>query len=345
MSTFSDSVLSRNSTIQSTSTISFQETVDSSSYSPSSISESHKASSLTQEIQSKRHLLAELDEEHKHYVYQNHQLSEQLSRIQEKSEKKWQQLEIQRTNYNRHLASLRCTMDDPTSISVRLKDLQQNIKNASNELLPHISNTEVAAKFKSLWLNLANPIDQLDMTNEESIRMLTEKFMMDVLIQNLNINYFPGLSCNAESVLILQDWLEVKTESSFYSTRLRQEIASIIKEQEQELLEEPITKSWQYLYRGLQRVYPGLKDKQERIKLHALVTEAVSLGLAIKGQENLITAVDVREGSQPLDPILMKEVQGKSSGIVTFCISPPFVIKMKDNRYHTLMKGLVFCQD
>jgi hypothetical protein len=224
-------------------------------------------------------------------------------------------------------------------------NLRQHIQNASNELIPLISNNQVATRFKSLWLNLSNPIDQLDLTQHECIQMLTEKFMMDVLIQNLNLNYFPGLSCNAESVMTLQDWLEVKTGSDFYSTRLRQEVASIIMKQDQQLLEQPITKNWQYLYRGLQRVYPGLKDEQERTKLHALVTEAVLIGLAIKGQENLITAVDVKEGSQPLDPILMNEVQGKSSGIVTFCISPPFVMKMKDNRYHTLVKGLVYCQD
>jgi hypothetical protein len=250
---------------------------------------------------------------------------------------------------------MRCSDDDCTTISNKITRLKQSIQALALELLPHAE--EASKQLATLWLNLGDAIVQLgDPLPPQRIQMLTEKFMMDVLVQNLNINLFPGLDCNA-AFLDIQAWFDnnsdvkdQKYNTCLFSTQLRQELSMVVIKARNTYPDidqnwnKAVDKSWHHLYRGLQRVYPFLKKENNEYgdRLRQLVKDAIDVGIAIKGQEVPITAVDIREGVQVFDAQLMEEEDSKTSGTIAFCISPPFIVKVTD-RYEPLVKGRVLC--
>ncbi|RCH83170.1 hypothetical protein CU097_006929, partial [Rhizopus azygosporus] len=317
-----------------------------------------------QMIEQQRHALRELEVEKIHYVKENQRMEEQLVKMQEKIRQRTEDMKTLKNNYQLHLQSMRCSDDDPESIANRLRDLRATIKELANELLPYAEPKQTTEKLSTLWLNLGETIGRLGnpYLSLERIQLLTEKFMMDVLVQNLNTNHFPGLSCHQE-FLEIQDWFDQHDSSSFFATRLRQEVALLIVNNKTngEDIEKRWKKSaerhWYHLYRGLQKSYPksflahpDKEDDQEHIqkqqeysqKLRDVVEKAMNLGSAIKGQEVCITAMDVKEGVQQFDPLIMEDEDGQTSGIIALCISPPFVVKLTD-RYEPLVKGRVLC--
>lgn len=339
---------------------------------------SNNSINIQQIISQQRTLLKELDAQKAMYRMDVEKLGEQVIKTRKKIEQRTHDMDVLKSNYQAHLRSVRSSDDDPSSIAKKLLELKQSIHVLACELLPHAEPELTTEKLSTLWLNLGPSIDQLGRPlPPERILMLTEKFMMDVLVQNLNINIFPGLACNPE-FLELSNWFDQYDTSPFYSTRLRQELSMLVvknksdpKSDIEHTWKKCVDRNWHHLYRGLQKAYPAyllsssamkhtsssssssISSSSHHIttaaaaneygkKLRQLVEDTICLGSAIKGQEECITAVDVREGLQPFDPNLMEDEDGQTSGTIAFCISPPFVVKLA-NRYEPLVKGRVLC--
>lgn len=313
--------------------------------------------SIQQLISQQLSVLKELDSQKQLYKHENNKLSDQLTRTREKIEQRTKDKEGLEKNYQQHLKSIRSSDDDAQTIAQKLVRMKTTIQGLASELVPHAQEGLTGEKLSTLWLNLGQSIDQLGKPlPPERIQMLTEKFMMDVLVRNLNINLFPGLACDPQ-FLELSNWFDQFDDSHFFSTRLRQEISMIVVKNIhttgsdiEQSWKKAVDSNWHYLYRGLQKAYPSyLSSKNNSAsslqygnKLRVLVEDTIALGSAIKGQEVSITASDVREGLQPFDPNLMEDQDGQSEGTIAFCISPPFVIKIA-NRYEPLVKGRVLC--
>lgn len=320
---------------------------------------------IQQMIQQQKQVLRELDSQKQLYTKDVANLSEQLSKMNEKIKQRSHDMDLLQNNYQTHLRSVRSSDDTPDTIATKLYQLRQQIHSLASELLPHAEPLVTTEKLSTLWLNLGASIDQLGKPlPPERIQMLTEKFMMDVLVQNLNINVFPGLSCNND-FLVLHQWFDQNDTSTFFSTRLRQELSMMVAQNNtdsgagdiQQTWKKFVDRNWNHLYRGLQKAYPTYLVKKSDTtiseqamavaneygkKLRNLVEFTMNLGSAIKGQEVCITAVDVREGKQPFDGQLMDDEDGQTNGTIAFCISPPFVVKVA-NRYEPLLKGRVLC--
>lgn len=337
---------------------------------------SNRSMSIQQLIHQQRLLLQDLDAQKANYSSDVTKLSDQLLKTQEKINSRTQDMDTLKNNYQLHLRSVRSSDDDAKSIGQRLLQLRQSIHVLASELLPHAEPQVTSEKLSTLWLNLGESIEKLGKPLAPNrIQMLTEKFMMDVLVQNLNINIFPGLSCNPE-FLQLSNWFEQNDTSAFFSTRLRQELSMLVVQNRtttgsdiEQTWKKCVDRNWHHLYRGLQKAYPNYLLSSKRAstsnnssgisldetaavtaateygkKLRTLVEETISLGSAIKGQEVCITAVDVREGIQPFDSHLMDDEDGQTSGTIAFCISPPFIVKVSNRlRYEPLVKGRVLC--
>lgn len=320
---------------------------------------------LQQMVLQQRNLLKDLDLQKAMYNSDVTHLNEQLQKTQEKIKQRSHDMDLLENNYQAHLRSVRSSDDDPTSIGKKLLGLRERIHGLASELVPH-AEPLTSEKLSTLWINLGPSIQQLGTPlPPHRILMLTEKFMMDVLVQNLNLHYFPGLSCGPE-LTQLQQWFEQNDSSSHFSTRLQQEVTLLVAqnnqkagEEVQEIWQKCADKNWTHLYKGLQKAYPtylAKKTTDQKVideqtqanaiaygkKLRELVDYSMSLGSAIKGQEVSITAVDVREGVQPIDCSLMDDVDGQTCGTVGFCISPPFVMRAAKG-YEPLIKGKVLC--
>lgn len=303
-----------------------------------------------QQIEQQRNILRDLESEKLYYEHDNKRLQDQLEQMQEKIKKRTEDMKTLENSYQVHLRSVRCTDDNPQSIARRLLAIRKDIESLAQELAPFAEPKLTLEKLSTLWLNLSDSIEQL---GAERIQILTEKFMMDVLVQNLNTHHFPGLSCHAE-FLQVQDWFDQHDASPLFATRLRQEVSLIIAHKTGEIEErwkKSAERNWHHLYRGLQKSYPKsflvstenetAKEEYSQ-KLRDLVEKVMELGSAIKGQEVCITAMDVKEGVQLFDPAIMEDQDGRTEGTIALCISPPFVVKMSD-RYEPLVKGRVLC--
>ncbi|EIE90237.1 hypothetical protein RO3G_14948 [Rhizopus delemar RA 99-880] len=314
-----------------------------------------------QHVEQHQTTLKELEAEKAYYKHENKRLEEQVSKMQAKVKKRTEELKTLEDNYQAHLRSLRCSDDDPKSIARQLIDLRGDIKRLAQELLPFAEPKTTTEKLSTLWLNLGETIGQLGNPHlsPERILLLTEKFMMDVLVQNLNTHHFPGLSCHAE-FLEIQHWFEKYDASPFFATRLRQEVSLLIaknKMSEKEVekgWKKSAERNWHHLYRGLQKSYPNsflvsAEEEDQALlrteysqRLRQLVEKVMDLGSAIRGQEVCITAMDVKEGVQQFDPSIMEDEDGQTEGTIALCVSPPFVVKLSDH-YEPLVKGRVLC--
>lgn len=300
--------------------------------------------------------------ESEQYQKDNQVLTEKLEKQRTKKAQRDEDIQALQANYDKHLRSLRATEDDLESIGAKIKQLKQAITVLAEQLVGSEYGDPVVATraLSTFWLNLHEAIQRMGCPLSRSrLQMLTEKFMMDVLVQNLNLNVFPGLSDEVvDAYNKLQYWFEENQHPQAMAIRLRQEIALLVARQEKDkqgdvyrLRHIALQNTWKYLYSGLVKAYPFVyqHDKAEPdvrkhygAKVQLLVDQAISLGLAIKGQEVDITAAAVNEGEQPFDPELMVDEDGQESGIVEFCVAPPFVVR-DANDIRTLEKGRVLC--
>lgn len=263
-------------------------------------------------------------------------------------------------NYDHHIRSLRATPDDLDSVAAKIRQLKKTISDLAHTLSQEADAAVATRALSTFWLNLNTAIEAMGCPlPRPRLQMLTEKFMMDVLVQNLNLNVFPGVDI-LDAYNQLQYWLEdQQLPSTIVSVRLRQEFALLVARDEANKESDvcksrhmALQNSWKYLYSGLVKAYPFVyqHDKAEPdvrkhygARVQVLVEQAISLGLAIKGQEVDVTAAAVAEGQQAYDPDLMVDEDGQTSGIVQFCICPPFVVGNSPDPLKTLEKGRVLC--
>ncbi|KAI8337597.1 hypothetical protein BC941DRAFT_396486 [Chlamydoabsidia padenii] len=310
-------------------------------------------SQLQAQLHQQRHILNQLEVERSQYRHDTISLEDRIRQmnttIQQRAASQ-QQLE---TNYRQHLESLRATPDDLTTISQKLKDLKKKIRDLADELIKQADPVVATHALRTFWLNLHDCINNMgDPLPLHRLRMLTEKFMMDVLVQNMNLNVFPGLTI-LDHYNDMAFWLE-RYDTYGFATRLRQEIALVMCKENNSLIQQKLQdasySNWKFLYGGLVKAYPFIyqHDKQERVaqkqyahKIQGLVELAMVLGFAMKGQEVDVAAAETRERVQAFDPDLMVDEDGQTSGIVDFCICPPFVVY--GETIYTLEKGRVLC--
>ncbi|KAI9307035.1 hypothetical protein BJ944DRAFT_228968 [Cunninghamella echinulata] len=331
---------------------------------------------LQYELQQKQQLLEHLSFERDRCQKENEHLQSELKRMNQKIHDRTIASEQIKEQYEQHLKSLRATPDDIHTVKERLIQFQQQISDLTERLMPHISEEHTYKALSTFWLNLRQVIEPMIPLSMSLTRFLTEKFIMDVLVQNFNLGDIAGCSCS-EAYADLALWFldnDVNDNISFnnsnnnnqdisdatmYSIRLRQQVAlTVVSSQQKESpcqdikkqLHQVVQGHWKYLYGGLAKAFPYIyhhdttleKDVKKHFgaQIQILVEQAVAIGFAIKGLELDITAADVQEGYQLLDTSLMDELQGKTSGTIHFCICPPFKIF---NQNDPLLKGKVVC--
>ncbi|KAI8071037.1 hypothetical protein BC940DRAFT_295093 [Gongronella butleri] len=311
---------------------------------------------LRAQMYHQRRYLDSLEVERSQYRMDIQSLSEKLAQVKTRIRQRDEARQQLQRNYNDHLKSIRATNDDLESILAKLKQLKQLIRELAEELMEQGDPVTATAAIRTFWMNLHDRIDAMgNPLPLHRLRMLTEKFIMDVLIQNMNINDFPGLPISP-AFLDLTFWFD-KYQPEF-STRLRQEVtATVVKtnvppdSDTYTAMQKACHKNWRTLYGGLIRAFPFIfqYDKHETdtrkhysSKVRRLVERSINLGFAMKGQEVDVAAAETRERQQMFDPLLMIDEDGQTAGIVDFCICPPFVV-YEGNKMYTLEKGRVLC--
>ncbi|ORZ05478.1 hypothetical protein BCR42DRAFT_384628 [Absidia repens] len=310
---------------------------------------------LKQQLYQQRHVLDHLEVERSQYRLDNQSLKDRIGQMKTKVQQRTEAQQQLENNYREHLQSMRATPDDLASISAKLKQLKKKIRELADELLEQADPVTATNALRTFWLNLHDCIEGMgNPLPLHRVRMLTEKFMMDVLVQNMNLNMFPGLAIS-DHYNDLSFWLE-KYDTTFASTRLRQEMALVMVKKNtsgsdiHRKLHEAVQSNWKFLYGGLIKAYPFVYqyDKHEPdtqkhygAKVQILVEHAMTLGFAMKGQEVDVAAAETRERAQLFDGSLMVDEDGQTSGVVDFCVCPPFVVY--GPTVYTLEKGRVLC--
>lgn len=309
---------------------------------------------LLTELKQKREMIRRMDEELYYLRHINHDLSEKERIIQERMMMRQKDQKQLLDNYNEHIRARRATQDDPNTIHKKLQELKVMIKTLSVALAQQCECNTATKAVVGFWVNLHEAIQKMgDPLPVNRIEMLTEKFLMDVLVQNMNYNAFTGLKIS-QPYTQLQMWFE-RYEPSF-CTRLRQEMAKVVVSGNvpdsdiQQEIQKLNKRMYNSLYSSLLKAYPFIEQhdlqekdasKQYSVMLRAMVDQASAIGYAMRGQEVEIAAAAVGEGSEPFDPKTMVDEDGQTSGIISLCISPPIMVY--SNRVDVLEKARVLC--
>ncbi|GAN06294.1 hypothetical protein MAM1_0118d05774 [Mucor ambiguus] len=309
---------------------------------------------LLVELKQKKEMIRRMDEELYYLRHINHDLSEKERIIQERMMMRQKDQKQLLDNYNEHIRARRATQDDPSTIHKKLQELKGMIKTLSVALAQQCECNTATKAVIGFWVNLHEAIQKMgDPLPVNRIEMLTEKFLMDVLVQNMNYNAFTGLKIS-QPYTQLQMWFD-RYEPSF-CTRLRQEMAKVVVSGNvpdsdiQQEIQKLNKRMYNSLYSSLLKAYPFIEQhdlqekdtsKQYSVMLRAMVDQASAIGYAMRGQEVEIAAAAVGEGSEPFDPKTMVDEDGQTSGIIGLCISPPIMVY--SNRVDVLEKARVLC--
>ncbi|KAI8083799.1 hypothetical protein BDF21DRAFT_360636 [Thamnidium elegans] len=310
---------------------------------------------IMKELIQKNDHLRRLNDELAHYKRANADLAEKERMAQERMVNRKKDQKQLLDNYNEHIRSRRATSDDVNSIHRKLKELKAMIKSLSIELGNKCDPVVAGKSIGSFWVNLNEAIVKLgDPLPLPRVIMLTEKFLMDVLVQNMNYNTFTGLKIS-QPYTQLQMWFE-KYDPSF-CTRLRQEMAKVVvsgNEPNSDIQLEILKlnrRMYASLYSSLLKAYPFIEqhDANEKdnkklysTQLRMMVDQASNIGYAMRGQEVEIAAAAVDEGTENFDPKTMIDEDGQTSGIIQFCVCPPFIVY--GARVELLEKARVLCK-
>ena len=310
---------------------------------------------LLVELKQKKELARRMDEELYYLRHVNHDLSEKERIIQERMIMRQKDQKQLLDNYNDHIRARRATQDDPTTIHKKLQELKGMIKTISVSLAKQCECNTATKAVIGFWVNLHEAIQKMgDPLPVNRIQMLTEKFLMDVLVQNMNYNAFTGLKIS-QPYTQLQMWFD-RYEPSF-CTRLRQEMAKVVVTGNvpgsdiQQEIQKLNKRMYNSLYSSLLKAYPFIEqhDLQEKdpnnqysVMLRTMVDHASGIGYAMRGQEVEIAAAAVGEGSEPFDPKTMIDEDGQTSGIIQLCVCPP-IMAYHNNHVDILEKARVLC--
>ncbi|KAI9281104.1 hypothetical protein BY458DRAFT_499588 [Sporodiniella umbellata] len=309
---------------------------------------------LLGQIAQKKAKIQQLNEELYYLRHSNAELAEKERGTQERMQLRQRDQQQLLNNYNEHIRSRRATEDDTHSIRQKLQELKTLIGQVSVGLTNECDVKTATAAIGTFWINLNEAIRQLGSPiPKRRLCMLTEKFLMDVLVQSMNYNTFPGLKIS-QPYTQLQSWFDQHDPD--FCTRFRQEVAKTVVAGHQTALDIQTEtqrfnkRMYNSLYSSLLKAYPHMEkhdaEATEPSRKYAhliqrLVDQATHLGYAIRGQEVEIAAAAVGEGTEPLDPKTMNDEDGQSSGIIQFCVCPPFVVY--GSRIEILEKARVLC--
>ncbi|KAI8375458.1 hypothetical protein BD560DRAFT_349663 [Blakeslea trispora] len=309
---------------------------------------------LIMEIKQKKDMLRRLDEELSYARHSNVDLAEKEQQSRERMLSRQKDQKQLLDNYNEHIKSRRATDDDARTVHKKLKELKNMIKHLSVEVAKHAEPAIATKAISSFWINLHDAILKLgDPLPQKRIEMLTEKFLMDVLVQSMNYNAFTGLRIS-QPYTQLQMWFEHYDPS--FCTRLRQEIAKVVVSGNvpgsdiQQEIQKLNKRMYTSLYTSLLKAFPFIEQHDQKEKdttkqysamLKAMVEHASHIGYAMRGQEVEIAAAAVGEGSEPFDPKTMVDEDGQTSGTIQLCVCPPFI--MYGARVEILEKARVLC--
>ena len=309
---------------------------------------------LFRQLKQKKEMMRALDEELFQLKHVNAELGEKERLTQQRMLNRQKDQRQLLENYNEHIRSRRATEDDHLTILKKLQDMKVMIKTLSTDLGKHCDASVATKAISGFWINLNEPIAKLgDPLPTKRIIMLTEKFLMDVLVQNMSYNTFTGLKIS-KPYTQLQMWFD-RYEPSF-CTRLRQEMAKVVVSGNlpdsdiQGEIQKLNTAMYNSLYTSLVKAYPFMEqhdttekdtEKQYSTMLRRMVDQASNIGYAMRGQETEIAAAAVGEGKEPFYPATMIDEDGQTSGTVQFCVCPPFI--MYGARTDVLEKARVLC--
>ncbi|ORZ01493.1 hypothetical protein BCR43DRAFT_180890 [Syncephalastrum racemosum] len=316
---------------------------------PSITPEQAQIARLQAELAARHHYLETLEIERQQHQLDNGALVDRLGKVRERAVQRHNERVALENNYQEHLRSLRATPDDLTTISAKLRRLKDTIANLADDLVENVDPVRATKALRGFWLNLREPIERLgNPLPLNRIRMLTEKYMMDFLMQYMTPNVFPGLKVDPSDYFLLEYW--VRSLDKALATRLRQEIALVLVKQEGDRLRHTAQHNASILYANLREAYPYIQqmdsvtdDPQARYdaKVRGLIDLSMEIGFAMKGQEADIVATVIEEGKQMMNPVYMDDEEGQLQGTIEFCLCPPFVIY--DTPVTVLEKGRVFC--
>ncbi|KAH8552604.1 hypothetical protein BGW37DRAFT_423810 [Umbelopsis sp. PMI_123] len=303
---------------------------------------------LQQELNIKRQLLDQYRQENRRLIHEK----ERTHGTIEKREIECQKL-LQ--NFDEYLQSVRATPDTLATISDRIRSLKTVIHDVVEELVAKADRKTATKTLRDqFWVNMEPSISKLGKPLKRPyITMLTEKYIMDQLVECVFcLISYPGLPIDqAYSDLFM--WVEQQDEP--FSIRLRQEMARVVASREKgddtdNVVKQEKERVLRFLCRRLAIAFPFIvshdkdeADPQKRYvaKFRRIVEQAFALSLAMKGQEVDITTGQILVGEQQFDPSIMVEEEGKDSGIVRFCIYPPFIDRTGQRRF--LEKARVYC--
>ncbi|KAJ2962762.1 hypothetical protein NQZ79_g2160 [Umbelopsis isabellina] len=316
----------------------------------------------TRSLQDPKRALAELHREltiKKEMLEQYHQENHRLMKEKEVLYKTIEKRDVERQkllqNFDEYLTSVRATPDTLKTISDKIQLLKATIKGVADELGQKADKKTCTKILRDkFWVNMEGPIGKLgNPLKRQHIIMLTEKYIMDQLVESIFcLVSYPGLAID-ESYSELFTWVEGQDER--FATRLRQEMARVVAtrtkgDDTDVVVKQEKERVLRFLCQRLALAFPFImvRDKEEPdpqkrfvAKFRRIVDQAFALSLAMKGQEVDITTGQILVGEQEFDASIMEAEQGKDSGVVQFCIYPPFIDRTGHRRF--LEKAKVYC--
>lgn len=303
---------------------------------------------MHRELNIKRQMLEQYQQENHRLVIEKESL---YSTIEKRDIERLKLLQ----NFDEYLQSVRATPDTLTTIYDQIHALKIMIREVVDELVAK-ADRKIATKTlrDKFWLNMEDTIGKLGKPlKRRHIAMLTEKYIMDQLVECVFcLVSYPGLPID-QAYSDLFDWVEEQDER--FAIRLRQEMARVVASREKgddtdAVVKQEKERVLRFLCRRLALAFPFIvsydkeeADPQKRFvaKFRRVVEQAFALSLAMKGQEVEITTGQILVGEQKFDPSIMEDEEGKDSGIVRFCIYPPFIDRTGQRRF--LEKARVYC--
>ncbi|CAO3596310.1 unnamed protein product [Absidia cylindrospora] len=259
------------------------------------------------------------------------------------------------SNFYAHMAAIRATDDDLSTIRPELGHVFSQVSNLCMSLrskmdrdaghdfvLAHWPNTEW---IRRQWLHLnaddnnnngeTSPTTPSSQLEPAIITLFIETYVARLLIERiLQQPIHLGASINA-AFAELDTWMTARDKKP-WATRLRQQLAALIAKSPQDDETDAIRTAQQALVDDLlatlEPLYPSMQRPTVEKKLLTLVQRTCRLATAIHGQDIDIHTLPIQEGTASFDPDLMHPVnKGKPEGTVFLVITPPFVVSGDDD--------------
>ncbi|RUS12869.1 hypothetical protein BC937DRAFT_86837 [Endogone sp. FLAS-F59071] len=290
---------------------------------------------------------------------QNEDLHQKLNVVTSKLQQREADYAKIESNFLEYMKIIRPTDDDLSTIRDRFKTLKYTINRLLLSLNKKADRNAATELLSASWDNLQDSVRSLGVPLDHFyINMLMEKLIMDTLVKYVfNVTLYVGLPVN-KAYAEVKRWMDERNPQ--WSLRLRQQLCSLVANpkdiETQEAIQVEKSRIVELIYCHLVTSYPFIREKDKAdaastasgrekgyyAKVEEIVDKAVYLSLAIRGQDVEIMTIHVREGDESFDPERMTlEQKSKASGVVKFCICPPF--QGGDGEHGFLEKGKVFC--